>query len=386
MTVTKTAILPKDERGNDPNDFRGDLSYVEKIEIEKPVTALDSLLKLSSTNRLSEMEVNLKNDVYIFPDLALSGQISLFYGWPNTGKTIFFLRFITDAIREGRITSDKVIYVNADDSYKGLYTKTKIAAEYGFNMVSPAEVGVSHQNILDMLEGIAAENQADGIVVILDTLKKFADMMSKRSQSDLYLVLRKFIAKGGTVIIAGHANKHKDMEGKLVYEGTSDTMNDIDCAYSLYRMSSPEDEIQTVEFRREKDRGDVISKVTYQYRKSKGMHYMEMLNSITRLEDEDVEKLAKEAQRHQLEDRFESEIIFVTELLKANGTMNQTEIINALRTDSDFSGEITIRGIRKALKKMSGIAWISRRGEKNAKTYSLNGHESSKYRQASEGY
>ena len=382
MTAIKEAMLPKNDEGNDPNDQKADPDFLSKI---KPITALTELTLLSATNRLTEMEDNLKNDVYIFQDLALSGQITLFYGWPNTGKTIFFLRFIIDAIRDGRVNAEKIIYVNADDSYKGLYTKTHIAAEYGFKMVSPAEAGISHQDILILLDGIANENQAEGVVILLDTLKKFADMMSKRSQAELYLTLRKLIAKGGTVIIAGHANKHKDANEKLIYEGTSDTMNDIDCAYSMYRMSMPEDEVQVVEFRREKDRGDVIPKVTYQYKKSQGIYYLDMVKSIVRLDSDDADRLVQEERARELKERYESELLFVTSLLRENGPMNQTAILNALKENKDLSGEITIRGLRNALSQLNEIAWTSKHGTKNAKTYTLIGQEVSQYSRATRG-
>jgi len=385
MNSINDAVLPKTQEGNDPNDNRTDVNFLSKIEVNKPVSALSRLLELSSTNRLKEMEANLKNDVYIFQDLALSGQITLFYGWPNTGKTIFFLRFITDAIREGFIQPEKVIYVNADDSYKGLVTKSRIAAEYGFNMVSPAEAGKSPQDILNLLEAVAFENQAEGMVILLDTLKKFADMMNKQSQKELYLVLRKLIAKGGTVIIAGHANKHKDMDGNLVYEGTSDTMNDIDCAYAMYRISAPEDEIQTVEFRREKDRGDVIPKVTYQYQKSQGLHYLDMIKSIKCLDSDEANYLIRQEQQRDLKERYESELLFVTDLLKANGPMNQTDILGALKDDKELSGEITVRGLRSALKSLEGIVWMSKRGTKNAKTFQMIGFDAGQYSQVSGG-
>ncbi len=127
------------------------------------------------------MEANMQNDTFIFPDLALSGQITLFYAWPNTGKTIFFLRFIRDAINERRVSGDDVFYINADDSYKGLVTKAKLAEEAGFAMISPSEANVKPQDILEMLAAISADNDAAGKVILLDTLKKFADMMSKRS-------------------------------------------------------------------------------------------------------------------------------------------------------------------------------------------------------------
>ena len=383
MSVIRQAVLPKNAKGNDPNDFVDDPDFMEKIELEP--TALQRLLKLSATNRIIEMEANLKNETYIFLDIVLSGQITLFYAWPNTGKTIFFLRFTIDAIREGRIKGEDVIYINADDSYKGLFTKTKIASEYGINMISPAEAGVSPQNVLELLDAIAKDNDAEGKIILLDTLKKFADMMSKRSQADLYDVLRRLIAKGGTVIIAGHANKHKDINGNLIYEGTSDTMNDVDCVYSMYRMSDPQDETQIVEFRREKDRGDVIPKVSYKYQKIQGLPYMDMVNSITRMDNNEAANVIRENIQKELKTKFETEMLFVSSLLGKEGTMNQSAIVKALQEDSILFGEITVRGLKIALKKLTDVVWSVKRGDKHALVYSLIGAESEQYRRISRG-
>ncbi len=370
------------ERLAEYNRIRALKDFLEKKELEP--TALQRLLKLSVTNRINEMEANLKNDVYIFPDLALSGQITLFYAWPNTGKTIFFLKFLRDAITQGLIQSEDVIYINADDSYKGLLTKAKLARELGFNMISPQEAGVTHQQILENLDAISKDKEADNKVIIIDTLKKFADMMSKRSQADLYEVFRRFIAKGGTVIIAGHANKHK-ADGKLVYEGTSDTMNDVDCVYSIYRMSDPQDETQIVEFRREKDRGDVIPKVSYKYQKTRYIGYMNMLDSITRMDSSEVTQIATDTRNRELKEKYEAEILFVSGQLKEIGSMNQSALQTALKTDPDLSSEITARSLKTALKNLTDLVWTAKRGEKNALIYSLVGAEADQYRKVSRG-
>lgn len=381
MTRIKSATLPKSELGNDPNDFIDDPEYVGKIEPEP--SALERLKKLSVTNRITEMEANLKNDVFIFPDLALSGQITLFYAWPSTGKTIFFLRFMRDAIESGQLKGDDVFYINADDSYKGLLTKAKVAEKFGFSMISPSEAGISPQIILDMLVEISADDDANGKIILLDTLKKFADMMSKNSQKELYEILRRFIAKGGTVIIAGHANKHKSPDGNLIYEGTSDTMNDVDCVYSMYRMSEPEDESQVVEFRREKDRGDVIAKISYKYQKIPG--YMDMVNSITCMDDNEVQRIITETQHKELKEKHEFAMLFVSSLLEIHGSLNQSAIINALAEDESINGEITKRGLITALKQLTGVVWSVKRGEKYALIYSLIGADADEYRKYSRG-
>ena len=383
MTKITKVLLPADENGNDPSDHPSDPDIWDKVEREP--TAIDQLRNLSATNRITEMEKNLQNEEYIFPDLALSGQITLFYAWPNTGKTIFFLKFIRDSIREKRVSAADVFYINADDSYRGLFTKAKLANEIGFAMISPAEVGVSPQDILTMLVAISTDDDASGKVVLLDTLKKFADMMSKRSQADLYETLRQFISKGGTVILAGHANKHKNAEGEIVYEGTSDTMNDVDCVYSIYRMTDAQEETQIVEFRREKDRGDVIAKVSYQYRKTSGMHYIDMLDSVVRIDDDEAQKVIAERHRQELKELYETEQLFVTTLIHKKGPLNQSAILKALAEDDDLCGEITKRKLTTALNKLTDICWTMTRGANHAKVYNLIGADAREYERASSG-
>ena len=183
MSLIKTAALPKNERGNDPNDFITDTNYLSKL---KPATPLDWLASLSATNRLAKMEADLKNELFIFYELALSGQITLFYAKPNTGKTALFMRFIIDAIEENRIDAKDIFYINADDNYLGLFTKAGVAEEYGFNMISPHEADTAQAELIKMLNDIAVNNLANGKVFILDSLKKFADMMSKQALAALF--------------------------------------------------------------------------------------------------------------------------------------------------------------------------------------------------------
>jgi hypothetical protein len=360
--VIKTAVLPKDERGNDPNDFVDDPDFLEKIE--PAPNALSKLVALSTTNRIDEIEMNLKNDEYVFIDLALMGQMTLFYAAPNTGKTLLFIFMLIESIKAGRIKAEDIFYINADDNYKGIFIKSQVAKKHGFYMISPDEAGVSREKILEMLDDISAEGCAEGKIILLDTLKKFADMMSKSSQAALYNTLRRFIAKGGTVILAGHANKHKDIDGNLIYEGTSDTKNDVDCMYSMYQMSSPEDEKQIVEFRREKDRGEVIASVSYSYQKKKGMHYVQMLDSVQQLGQDEAQESEREMKHKSLTQKYEAEILFIRSTLKT-GKKNQSEIIRAFDESEELKDELTKRSIKTTLKNLTNYEWKATRDKHN---------------------
>ncbi|MCK5662235.1 MAG: ATP-binding protein, partial [Thiotrichaceae bacterium] len=332
------------------------------------LTPLERLMGMSTTENLHEMKKNLSNDVFVFLGMALTGQITLFYGKPNTGKTLFFLAFLISSIKLQLIKGVDVIYINADDHYKGLYTKTEIAKENGFSMISPADSGMSPAEIIKILDDLSQTDDAKGKIIILDTLKKFADMMNKRSLADLFVILRKLIAKNATVIIAGHANKNLDAEGKLVYEGTADTVNDIDCAYSMNLLENNDGQCK-VQFVNEKARGDVVSNVTYTYSKNSGDTYDKILGSVKKLDDKNGPMSGEEVNTEvALRNKYMNEILFVINLLR-DENLNTTNILDAFKySDCDFSR----RSLVDALDKLNGITWFISKPDKNTKLYSLN--------------
>ena len=386
MTTIKRVTQPKDEKGNDANDHRGDAGFVTKLEESVSVSVLDRLRKLSATTRIEEMEKNLKNDFYIIDEMAIDGQITLFFAMPGTGKTLLFLWFIIKGIRSGKIDPANVFYINADDHYKGLLTKSRIAEKYGFNMISPAEAGVSPRDILLMLDELSASADAAGKIIFLDTLKKFADMMNKRSQADLYEILRRLVAKNSSVVIAGHANKHLDVDGNLVYEGTSDTLNDVDCMYAIYRMTEKDSDDVVVEFRNIKDRGDVISRVSYGFRHADGMNYYDMLDSVHRMESTEAAAYKRQLNIQATKNKYESELLYISDLLAAE-TLNQSQIIKRFE-DSNHDGlaaEFSKRRLLEALDALTDITWTVKRSreDNNAKQFSL--IDSTRYQSAKWG-
>lgn len=54
--------------------------------------------------------------------------------------------------------------------------------------------------------------------------------MDNGKSSDFAKVIRQFSLKGGTVIALSHANKHPGADGRTVYSGTTDIVDDFDCA------------------------------------------------------------------------------------------------------------------------------------------------------------
>jgi hypothetical protein len=346
-----------------------------RVPGNKPASALDRLKKLSVNERLDEMQENIKNSLYVFPKMALEGQMTAFIAKPNSGKTLFFLHQIIQGIKEGRLDPGKVFYINADDNYKGLYEKGRYAEQYGFYMLSPQEAGVKTHDVITLLLDIAMTDDVCGLVVILDTLKKFVDVMNKADQRDFYDALRTITTKGGTVIIAGHANKHLSADGKLVFQGTQDLEDDIDCLYYIYRLTEKDESDQLIEFRIEKDRGVMTPKAAFTFKKDEETTYDEMLNSFTAADDDAVDRKKQDQMKKELLEKYEDEVSFIHSVLSRYLELNQTEIIQHWRDKTTPEAEL-ITGkdkLRTALKSLIGIAWTEHPnpGRDNAKYYRI---------------
>ncbi len=331
---------------------------------------LQELAELSVTRRLTEVGNNLLRTDFAIDEMALLGQITLFYAQPNTGKTLLILSFLIESIKAGRISGSDVFYINADDNYNGLFVKGQMANKYNFHMINPHEAKSSPAKIMEMFSKIANEGNLKNKVIVLDTLKKFTDMMSKASLSEFFEELRSLCINGATVIIAGHTNKHLDADGELVYEGTGDTLSDCDCAYAIYKMSDPEAESQVVEFRNIKDRGKVASKVSYQYMKNDSLTYEDMINGVAKLTNQQASTQKQAKQKSDEKEKWKKEITFIEKVL-ADHPLNQTDIQQQLKLSGD-PFKPSRRKVDQALAKFSDELWTKTTGSHNQSIYSLN--------------
>ena len=82
MTDIRSAMLPKDERGNDPNDFRNVSDFIEKIEIESSEQLLDSGELPEDIDTLQ-----IKTRPFIIDGRLLRGSVSCIAGPPGVGKS-----------------------------------------------------------------------------------------------------------------------------------------------------------------------------------------------------------------------------------------------------------------------------------------------------------
>jgi archaellum biogenesis ATPase FlaH len=234
MSTIKRAALPKDDRGNDPNDFRDEAGFVEKLI---PAKAKPSLL-WADRFKVSEKEAQEMSDPdFVFDNVVIQGHVVLIVSEPNGGKTTIMMWIA------GEIAPDyRVIYVNSDVSGCDAKRMIQEAAEKGFDLLLPdMKAGLSMNDVVAHLEEMNGQDaDLSGIVFIFDTLKKMTDVINKTRARELLRTLRGLSAKGATVVLLAHTNKYKGDDGQPIYEGTGDLRSDCDELIYLIPTKNPD--------------------------------------------------------------------------------------------------------------------------------------------------
>ena len=336
---------------------------------------LGRLKGFSITGRSSDLRQQMLDDKFVLDQIAILGQWTNLYAAPNTGKTLLTLTMLRDQIRANVICGEQVFYVNADDTYRGMVEKLEIAESIGLQMLVPNQQGFVVSNIVDLMSDLAIANEAANVVIVLDTLKKFTDLMDKRVASQFGNIARGFVAAGGTLITLAHTNKHKDSQGKSIYSGTSDITDDGDCFYIIDKIGVDKGfgtERYTVEFTNDKARGDVAGTVGFSFEKRVGETYADLLGSVKRLSSGEIErsKVAKEVQA-ELDDDADL-IAAVADCLGA-GINTKSAIVKKVRESTGDSND----KVRKLMAKRTGTfyelghRWTVIKGANNAQFYQV---------------
>ena len=334
---------------------------------EKPACPLDAYLINDS---LAEMRAQMLADVFVLDGIALLGQLTVIYAKPNAGKTLTTIYMLKESIKAGRIIGKDVYYVNADDSGSGLTVKGEIAKQYGFGMLSPGYKGFKSDDLVNHLKQMIADDTARGKIVVLDTLKKFTDLMHKTKGTEFMKVAREFTLKGGTMIMLAHANKNRGGDGKIVAGGTSDISDDADCVYLLDEVSKTAT-TKTVLFENAKKRGNNLQELSFSYALS-SENYGELLESVKALDFDTIQQTKKEVITHAKLEKDKHAIEAITDAIN-QGNHKQLDVLKyAMKTWG-----ISQRQSRNVLDEYTGeklsnsSLWRVQAGEKNSKIYYL---------------
>jgi hypothetical protein len=352
--------------------------YMQAQEVVVPVderlAANDEVFDLrrfALNGQSAELEAKMLSDSFVLGKLAILGQATVFYAKPNSGKTLLTLWLLAEAIKAGSVEAKDVFYINADDNYKGLVIKLKLAEQYGFQQLAPNFNGFQSDMFLRYLQKMIDEQTASGKVVILDTLKKFTDVMDKSVATAFGKAMRAFVSSGGTLIMLAHTNKHRGADDKLIFSGTSDIVDDVDCAYTLDVIEATSDAgLKTVVFENIKARGDVADSATYAYSSTKGQDYIELFSSVREIHAADAEQLKHQEQVAMIL-RKNAEVIEAASDAINGGITLKTELIAAVTERTDLSKAKVIAALKAhtGSSYIDGHRWQCMKGDKNAMHY-----------------
>ncbi|MEO9462239.1 MAG: AAA family ATPase [Marinomonas sp.] len=297
------------------------------------------LAEFSLFGKGAELEMQAKDHTGLLGRAILSGQATVVYAPPNAGKTLIALHLLSEGVMSGKIRAQNVYYVNADDSGRGVAEKVVLLDELEANTLVPGMLNFTTAKLSEAMQKMVEDDQCNGVVIIVDTLKKFVDLMDKRQSAGFGNMVRQFVMKGGTFVALAHTRKNGAPDGALIYGGTSDVMEDFDAACLLVPLPerSPRGE-KVVQFQFTKRRGPNDDS-GYAYDDAKELSYSQRLASVRPVEPEDLDEFAA-AELH----RADEDIIAAIHGCLADGIQQKMAIRNdaAARCGASRRAVITV--------------------------------------------
>jgi hypothetical protein len=330
----------KDDNVETPCAQTTEVAVLPAVEPERKANALD---RFSLRGMAHEIEMQMVLAVAFLSNLALLGQFTVLFAQPNIGKTLIVLALLIDAIVRGLINPSLLYYINLDDTSEGLAEKLRIADEYGFNMMVEGRQGFTVKLFLISILEMIAKGQAKNAIIILDTIKKFVDVMDKKQVSNFNNLMRQFVLAGGTVIGLAHTNKNLGANGKPVFSGTSDLRDDCDCAYVLREVTAPAGSNEKViEAENIKGRGNVAKTAAFAYSTESGISYLELLSSVRVVDDTQLGSL-KQAQ----EVASDADLIGLTLTCIAEGITTKMLLRDAIASRANTTNRAALQLLEK---------------------------------------
>jgi len=376
--------LQENQSSNTPSQpLNGPVTNENKINGATPTEPISSLTRLRQAainSRIKELESRLAKERDVIPGMITTGTVTLVYAPSGAGKTVWILGNLFQSIRNNLIRGSDVIYFNEDDGAKGVLQKAKLGNKHGMTMVtlanSPDPYLRNTGDALRLLNAIRLEGEADGKIVICDTLKKFAPVLNKADMREVLHVFREFAAAGGTVILLGHCNKHRTMDGRLVYEGVGDLKADVDNMFGLDPLNDKFAAYQELLVINEKDRSQVSFEGGFKYKQTSGLiDYEESVDSVQFMSADDIADL-KSKQRAQINigkalARYEDEFVFLSSVMKNGKTFSQSDLFSMLSDDEINPNACSRKTLRNCIDLLKGnYLKLERRGEHGKKFYS----------------
>ena len=299
-------------------------------------------IKLNRLTVTSEQVIAIQESQPLWYDTIFHQKFHVWVAPPNGGKTTIATAAAADLAKSGY----EVLYFNLDAGSADLKHYQAMAERAGYPLIAPLGTGTTEEDCIDIISEMLEDDDLSGCVVFLDTLKKFADVISKRSAKSFYTQIRGLTIRGCTVVALAHTNKHSDAEGKLVYEGTGDLKADCDIMMMLNPSKSDSELVVSTEY--EKERAPV-EKRTFVIDSSRNV----------RVSDQYVN--TREIERAQRQESVDGDVINFIKDLIAGKPQNQSAIYAAC-SESKMGGRSSIQRVLRAYRDKH---WTCERGFQN---------------------
>ena len=256
---------------------------------------VNPLARYSLRGRGGELEAQAVKAEPLLGRLALSGQATVWFAAPNSGKTLIGLKLVLDAINDGRIDPDSVFYVDADSASEGLATKAKLLEDAGAHVLAPGYRGFNPKDLIKHLQVMGRTKAGKPALIIIDTLKKVTSPMDKAAVSEFTQACRLATQRGATILGFAHVNKNSGADGKPQFGGTSDILDDFDAAYIMYSLPGETAAGEkVVRFENKKRRGSNVGAIAYAYATEEDIGYSELLASVRQVDEAELDAFTPE--------------------------------------------------------------------------------------------
>lgn len=198
---------------------------VGRVARHRPRPPADPMETLAQWFVTDEQVDNMKATRMIWRDIIALSHLSVWSAPGNGGKTSL-AKFAAGELAEDDF---KVLFFQEDASAGDLPALHEHAKEHGYRMLNSTLAGSAPEDQVKALREMSKrDTDLSGFVMFFDTLKKYTDLMSKGGARSFFQLMRSLTQRGATVILLGHTNKHRGVDGKLMFEGVGDVRNDVD--------------------------------------------------------------------------------------------------------------------------------------------------------------
>lgn len=303
-----------------------------------PPRVRNALRNYSLLGKACELEANAVNATPLLGEFVMRGQATMIYAAPNTGKTLITLSLSLAAVAAQRIDPANLYYINADDSSEGLATKVRLLQDVGAHTLAPGHEGFRTDDLIKHLDRAVEDGAARDTCVIIDTLKKFTDLMDKKRTREFADGCRRYVMAGGTIVALGHTAKNPNADGSLRYQGGTDVLEDFDAVYMAEALTSKANASEKVaKLSRLKCRAESPALVAYVYDESPGTSYEGKLASLRSVDLADLDDYAPEPTAS---DPVVMEAL--VELIKAGSLVGKMALAKAAAKDCGVSHRAAI--------------------------------------------